>query len=124
MYKVRNLRGKAERLSLGGERLRHVHGGGRHRPPLLVVLQQPVQLLQVSHDVVLDVGCRDLEPHAAAVKGAREVPGKHFVDHPGHNGNDLLEKKSAALAQGSGRIFPPFCGNPLPWVQGVVSTGT
>lgn len=70
-----------------------MHGRGRHGPPLLVVLQQPVQLLQVSHDVVLDVGRRDLEPHAAAVKGAREVAGKHFVDHPGHDWNDLFEKE-------------------------------
>lgn len=75
-----------------------MHGGGLHRPPFLVVLQQPVQLLQVSHDVILDVGRRDLEPHAATVKGAREVTGKHFIDHPGHNWNDLFKKTSVALA--------------------------
>lgn len=75
-----------------------MHGGGLHRPPLLVVLQQAVQLLQVGHDVVLDVRRRDLEAHAAAVKGAREVTGKHFIDHPGHNGNDLFKKKAVVLA--------------------------
>lgn len=69
-----------------------MHGRGLHGPALLVVLQQPVQLLQVCHDVVLDVGRGDLQPHAAAVKGAREVPGEHLVDHPRHNGDDLLEK--------------------------------
>lgn len=75
-----------------------MHGGGRHGPPLLVVLQQPVQLLQVSHDVVLDVGRRDLEPHAAAVKGACEVTRKHFVDHPGHNWDDLFEKEDGCFS--------------------------
>lgn len=75
-----------------------MHGGGLHRPPLLVVLQQAVQLLQVGHDVVLDVRRRDLEAHAAAVEGAREVTGKHFVDHPGHNWNDLFKKKAVVLA--------------------------
>jgi len=75
-----------------------VQGRGWHRPALLVVLQQAVELLQVSHDVVLDVGRGDLEPHAATVEGAREVTGKHFVDHPGHNWNDLLRKTSVVLA--------------------------
>lgn len=79
-------------LSLCWERLCHVHGGGLHGPALLVVLQQPVQLLQVRHDVVLDVRRGDLQPHAAAVKGAREVPREHLVDHPGHNGDDLLKR--------------------------------
>lgn len=71
-----------------------MHGRGLHGPALLVVLQQPVQLLQVRHDVVLDVGRGDLQPHAAAVEGAREVPGEHLVDHPGHNRDDLLKNKS------------------------------
>lgn len=79
-------------LSLRRQWLCHVHGGGLHRPPLLVGLQQAVQLLQVSHDVVLDVRSRDLEPHTAAVKGAREVTGKHLIYHPSHNRDDLLKK--------------------------------
>lgn len=79
-------------LSLRRQWLCHVHGGGLHRPPLLVGLQQAVQLLQVSHNVVLDVRSRDLEPHTAAVKGAREVTGKHLIYHPSHNRDDLLKK--------------------------------
>lgn len=83
---------RTECLSLRRQWLCHVHGGGLHRPPLLVGLQQAVQLLQVSHNVVLDVRSRDLEPHTAAVKGAREVTGKHLIYHPSHNRDDLLKK--------------------------------
>lgn len=79
-------------LSLCWQRLCHVHGRGLHWPPLLVGLQQAVQLLQVSHDVVLDVRRRDLESHTATVKGTREVTREHFVYHPGHDWNDLLKK--------------------------------
>lgn len=102
MYNIKKARGQAKRLSLRRERLRHVHGGGLHRPPLLVVLQQAVELLQVGHDVVLDVGGGDLQAHAAAVKGAREVTRKHLIDHPGHDGNDLCGRGWFALDAGDG----------------------
>ena len=55
----------------------------------LVVEEQAVELLQVGHYVVLDVGDGDLQAHAAAVEGPRAVAGEHLADHAGHHRNDL-----------------------------------
>lgn len=94
-----------------------MQGRGLHGPALLVVLQQPVQLLQVCHDVVLDVRRGDLQPHAAAVKGSREVPREHLVDHPGHNGDHLLKKKSFLSLKECTINIPVTLQEPLPWMQ-------
>lgn len=75
--------------SLCWERLSNMHSWCMHRPALLVILQEAVQLFQVGDDVVFNVGGGDLKPHAAAVEGACEVPGKHFINHPRDNWNDL-----------------------------------
>lgn len=91
-----------------------MQGRGLHGPALLVVLQQPVQLLQVCHDVVLDVRRGDLQPHAAAVEGSREVPREHLVDHPGHNGDHLLKKKSFLSLKECTINIPVTLQEPLP----------
>lgn len=108
--------------SLCWEGLCHVHGRGLHGPALLVVLQQPVELLQVCHDVVLDVRSGDLQPHTATVEGAREVPREHLVDHPGHNGDDLGKNKSPFFSLKAGGISLFLCRNPCPGCRDFRST--
>ena len=76
-------------LQSGGE----LHAASRgHCPALpggLVGLQQAVELLEVRHDVVLDVGDGYLQAHAATVKGASAVPREHLADHARHHWNNL-----------------------------------
>lgn len=77
--------------------LAEVEGGaGRQRPAVLALvgLQEAVELLQVGHDVVLDVGDGDLQANAAAVEGARGVAGEHLDDHASHHGDDLQGAES------------------------------
>lgn len=71
---------------------------GRHGPALgpLVGLQQAVQLLQVRHDVVFDVGDGNLQADAAAVQGSCVVSREHLSDHACHHWNNLQEVRRPA----------------------------
>lgn len=57
-----------------------------------MILQQAVELFQLSNNVVLDIRSRDLKSHAAAVKRTGEITGEHLIDHPSYNWNYLFEK--------------------------------
>lgn len=73
-------------------------GGGLHRLPAFLGLQDAVQLLQLSNDVILDVWSWDLQADTATVKGSCEVTRKHLIDHPSHHRNDLLRTQSTQVS--------------------------
>lgn len=78
--------------SLALQRVDEVQARARRQNPAVLALvgvQQAVELFQMGHDVVFDIGDGDLEAHASAVEGSRVVSGKHFRDHASHHGNDL-----------------------------------
>ena len=66
-------------------------------------LQQAVELLEVRHNVVLDVGDGYLQAHAATVKGASAVPREHLADHARHHWNNLsTEERGRVTSQRHG----------------------
>ena len=53
----------------------------------MLALEQPLQLLELLHCLVLHVGVGDLQ--ADAVRGPVEFSGEHLSQHPGHHRHHL-----------------------------------
>ena len=53
----------------------------------VLALEEPLQLFELLHRLVLHVGVGDLQ--ADAVRGPAEVPGEHLRQDPGHHGDHL-----------------------------------
>lgn len=73
----------------------------------VLALQEPLQLFELCHRLILHIGVWDLQPDA--VRGPAQLSGEHLCQDPGHHRNHLRTKKKPTVRH------PQVSGAPWTW---------